>query len=462
MRMLLSLLGLSAVAVAGSPIGVHERGLAGSSPSIFKGAVLFKNGYQTSCEIAVLGKTSGFIAANCFDYTSKSTLDPATRYTVFFDDEASGTVVLQSALEPNDIHIHPDYDPATLANNIAVIKFNKDDTREYVSFVAVFPARSVVDTYLRRTLGNVVNRWNAIEVHEQVGDSAGCDAGFALYKDNPDWYTCTTSNVQSANYTSCSAPYGTKYSSFRDTSMLSGLYSHSVIYGSDSCDGKARWLNYYTNLWPYLGFAVGVLHKPLVTYNGTGSNYWTTEDIESVPFNKPSKVDGAVIIGGDFYAVQRDGKTEISTKDDQSTKESPSTRSTRSTRSPASSHSSGQSESDDSESLDSPTEKEDSSSGTSSRTFSGSDDSDSGDKSSGLTRAHKIIIGVVVPIVGILVLVGLILLYNIWRSKRQDRAWDPRSQTAALQNAAWDLGAGTETHTPPPYEANRGEAAAAD
>ncbi|KAJ2771310.1 hypothetical protein IWQ56_001832, partial [Coemansia nantahalensis] len=269
---------------------------------MFKGAVLFKNGYQTSCEIVPVTRALGFIAANCFDYTSGTTLDPATAYAVFLDDDASGTVVLQFALEFADIAIHPNYDPDTFANNIAVIKFNMANPGDWSSYISLNPDAAGVDTYVRRTLGNVDNRWNAIQVHEQDADSAECSAGSGIYNSNPGWMACTTSNVQSVNRTSCSVPYGTKYSSYDRLSMPSGLYSHSVIYGSDSCSGKARWLNYYTHLWPYVGFFYSSTGRYVAMYNGTDTSFWDTGVVHSMKNESPPPLAETTTMGGDFYA----------------------------------------------------------------------------------------------------------------------------------------------------------------
>ncbi|KAJ2604369.1 hypothetical protein H4R99_001844, partial [Coemansia sp. RSA 1722] len=34
----------------------------------------------------------------------------------------------------SDIHIHPNYDPETLANNIAVVEFNKESVPEFSTY----------------------------------------------------------------------------------------------------------------------------------------------------------------------------------------------------------------------------------------------------------------------------------------------------------------------------------------
>ncbi|KAJ1664943.1 hypothetical protein EV178_003622 [Coemansia sp. RSA 1646] len=64
--------------------------------------------------------TSGFLAANCIDFTSDNKVDTSTKYIVHITSftDASG---LEVDLYPSDITIHPNYDPTTFANNIAII-----------------------------------------------------------------------------------------------------------------------------------------------------------------------------------------------------------------------------------------------------------------------------------------------------------------------------------------------------
>ncbi|KAJ2712638.1 hypothetical protein H4R19_002652 [Coemansia spiralis] len=412
LHFLLGLLATAAAAAAATrpAIPLSARGLAADKVGNFKGAVLFKNGYQTSCEIAVLGKTSGFIAANCFDYTSKNILDPATSYSVFFDDSASGTVVRQAALEFKDIHTHPNYDPVTLANNIAIVEFNTGVTDQYDSLIVTNSDLADPETYVRRTLANVVNRWAVAKVHDQTGAGSGCDAGSELYRNNRGWISCTDSSVQSFNYTSCRAPYGTVYATFGTNSMLSAIYSHSVIYGSGTCDGNAQWVSYYTRLNPYTGFAFNILKRPIIVFNGTQTLNYTRDAIQSMIGAGVSRMDGAVTVGGDIYALQRDAKEDPSTHEGE-----------------------GSDSSHGANTVDS-------------SLLGGGGDS------GGLSRAQKIVIGVVVPVGVLLAVIGGALLFNIWKAKRQDHAWDPHLQSAELQNVAWDLGGGDTVITPPPYQ----------
>ncbi|KAJ1718190.1 hypothetical protein LPJ61_006769 [Coemansia biformis] len=150
---------------------------------------------------------------------------------------------------------------------------------------------------------------------------------------------------------------------------------------------------------------------------------------------------GGIVVGGDFYALQGANVGNESSSADESSSDEDS------------------SESSSGGSTDGPSDSSDDSSDHSvghSHTEQSSDDSlGSVDNSSGFTKTQKIIVGVVVPIGVIIIGIGCAILYRIWASKRQDRAWNPRDNMVQLQNAANEIGRGDALPlTPPTYESS--------
>ncbi|KAJ2058675.1 hypothetical protein GGI08_003382, partial [Coemansia sp. S2] len=122
--------GLSAVLAKDETPNMHRlfRRQASTTPSDvngFKGAILLKNGQQTSCEVALMRSTYGFVAAACIDYldSEAKAMNQSTIYEVAISagNQVSYGTVLVSKITPN-----PQYDPKTFANNLAVIEFSNN------------------------------------------------------------------------------------------------------------------------------------------------------------------------------------------------------------------------------------------------------------------------------------------------------------------------------------------------
>ncbi|KAI9502677.1 hypothetical protein BX070DRAFT_246931 [Coemansia spiralis] len=81
--------------------------------------ILYKNDGQTYCEVAITSQNFGIAAASCFDYAGGN-VDLSVKYFVMMSSNtqiaAFGTYAVQ-VVTP-----HPNYNPTTYANNIAVLK----------------------------------------------------------------------------------------------------------------------------------------------------------------------------------------------------------------------------------------------------------------------------------------------------------------------------------------------------
>ncbi|KAJ2788625.1 Trypsin-like serine protease, partial [Coemansia helicoidea] len=274
----------------------------------FRGGVLAKNGEQTSCEIGLIDISAAFVAANCFDYTGNGAVDASTKYSAWIIPTAEGTSVMRAAIDPKDIHVHPAYDPKTLANNIAVVQFNKGVVAPYVSYINT--DLDLPDTqlgYVRRTFNDKKKVWNPLQLALQSGDSSGCAESSALYGANEGWLACTSAATSSVYRDSCSVPFGTLYYATSGQIVLSAIFSHAVVQAKSTCgDGSApAWHSYYTQLWPHIGLAVSVLGRSLDVYSNLTPMNATLKDIRSmsIPSNT-APPRGAIVAGGNFYPLQ--------------------------------------------------------------------------------------------------------------------------------------------------------------
>ncbi|KAJ2762012.1 hypothetical protein H4S06_000894 [Coemansia sp. BCRC 34490] len=101
----------------------------------FRYAYLYKNGKQTSCMVAVIDMTAGVVAANCIDLTSDNKVDTSVKYKIHYTPYGNNTGPMFD-LSPSEFTIHPDYDPKTLLNNIAVIQNTNGGTDDYSSYIS--------------------------------------------------------------------------------------------------------------------------------------------------------------------------------------------------------------------------------------------------------------------------------------------------------------------------------------
>ncbi|KAJ2453024.1 hypothetical protein EV183_002533 [Coemansia sp. RSA 2336] len=114
---------------------LSRRGLSQDDLKTLVGALLFKNGRQTTCEIALMDLKSGLLPANCLEFSNGLSLNQTTEYEVYVTSGTDGLFPKGYKLELEDIHVHPDYDPSSLAYNMAVIEFNKNTTSTYEAYI---------------------------------------------------------------------------------------------------------------------------------------------------------------------------------------------------------------------------------------------------------------------------------------------------------------------------------------
>ncbi|KAJ1819540.1 hypothetical protein LPJ60_003706 [Coemansia sp. RSA 2675] len=302
--------GLSVAIASGESPSVRRLFRRNTTPSDvngFKGAILLKNGQQTSCEVALMRNTYGFVAASCLDYLDKDakSVNQSTIYEVAISggNQVSYGTAMVSKVTPN-----PRYDPKTFANNLAVVEFTGNGGRyEFVNYIASWRPDWSSMYYVRRSM--VSTMWNMPVVApytESSEDLAGCARANRLFLQNQKDMMCNKMSTPSPLNSTCSVPYGSVYGVNGVNIAIAALYSHSAIYGDNVCGGNVY--NYYTVMENYVHWAMSVLKTRVPVYHSRVAEYTENMNPEytmTIP-GQPSDIDGVKVVGGDIYRIKTD------------------------------------------------------------------------------------------------------------------------------------------------------------
>ncbi|KAJ2657552.1 hypothetical protein IWW48_004464 [Coemansia sp. RSA 1200] len=436
----------------------------------FRMAVLIKNGQLTSCMVPIMTLKAGFVAANCIDLTGDNKVNMSTKYKVRFTSTNDIPNGFEVDLDPSDIAIHPNYNSKSLANNIAVVQYNKATTDTFKAYIVAQKYAENTQVYVQRDYSQETGNWNDPVVYNQAADSSECTAISSLYAQNKDWFTCTSSATTLLTDSGCTMPYGIVYSENSTSTdvVTTALYSHSYVGGTSLCGNSVKTINYYTVLSKYMGFAVSVLGTAVDVFVLDMNQKYTDNTILSMSQPTVNDMAGANVVSGNLFLVEKSADDIISSAPVSSAVSSSSSESeSKTAKQDSATDSDSNSNSNlDSDSLetDQPANEDDAeavatnghamtdvfgSSGNTGDTESSSNSSNGG--GGGLSKGLKIAIGLTVSLGGILVIIGSFILLHIWKSKRQDKAWDPSSQVQNLQEIAFQLDTSGPEPVPPPY-----------
>ncbi|KAJ2657357.1 hypothetical protein IWW48_004539 [Coemansia sp. RSA 1200] len=245
--------------VAAMPASLSKRLVAADMVN-FPGAILVKNGQATTCEFGLIDNRAAFVAASCLDYTSNGNLDTSTSYEIFFsattDHGAS-----KASISSKDIHIHPHYNPTTLADNIAVVEYNFTERGSWVNYIAVYKSEWTSQYYVRRRLYDASKQsWWGAYINGYTGFAPTCSTLSPLYAQNTDTLLCNQIQTSSAWNKSCPMPYGSIYGIVSEGMAIGGLYSHSLMFDADYCSGT-RGLYHFVLLGNYVNWGESVIQR---------------------------------------------------------------------------------------------------------------------------------------------------------------------------------------------------------
>ncbi|KAJ2385204.1 hypothetical protein H4S02_004450, partial [Coemansia sp. RSA 2611] len=268
------------------------------------------------------------------------------------------------------ITLHPEYNPGTLANNIAILKYKKTAPIEWYQPIG-YDRQGWNDVYYTsRSLSNPrTPSFNTPSIASIGGSDDGCAAASNLYSANKDIMLCITRTTTSSVNDKCQLPYGAAWGVYQpDDIAIGALYSHSVVYGGNSlCGNQQKQFHYYLMLQPYTAWAAKVLGRGS-NAGGDGSNGY----IEGGKGNGGHNNDGGEIDNG-----EEGGEGDLGPNMPNKGGTSPS-------------------------------------------------------NTSGMSRSATIVVATVVPIVTLLIMVGLFFAYKWWKRRQNAISWDPKNERANL------------------------------
>ncbi|ORX73329.1 hypothetical protein DL89DRAFT_281914 [Linderina pennispora] len=309
------------------------------------------------------------------------------------------------------IDVHPSYDPDTFTNNVAIIQYNISSGMTWNLTLGVNVTEYADVYFIRRALKNLTTmEWYEPEVTSVKASDGQCSSWSNVFSNNKRDWMCNNRAVRSIYTEGCTVPYGTVYGAIDSKLTIAGIYSHSVVHGTDIC-GNSKQLHYYTMLASYFNWGKKVLGN--VIRRGTKNRDIKVTVPADYAMRHPDSttISGYSAIGGDLYFLQ-------GVKND------------------------SESDSLDFLSADFAIDLE------SALDLIGRGESKS------ISRGEIIAIAVCVP-AGLIIIFLAVFFGLKWRKRRQaSRSWDPQLETENLRTAALDIPGATSVYAeaPPRYE----------
>ncbi|KAJ2636679.1 hypothetical protein GGF40_002857 [Coemansia sp. RSA 1286] len=324
--------------------------VAATEFSDVRGGVLFKNSKQTSCEVGLISMKAGFIAASCLDYTSGTNINRSTKYEIYL--QAGSPKPLVVTLDPSDVHLHPNFNPSTLQNNIAVIEFNKQTTDTYKAYIVSGGYSTSSAAYVSRSINQSTGEWEnniVAEMKDNPGDPNDCLPFSGLFSANTYQFVCIPITTTSIKNSSCRVPYGTVYAKGKNGIVsLVAINSFTVATSPSLCDRNVFSYTFLLNLWDLDEFATSVLGYPIDIMVNFEAGTQTGTALYSNNFPKFVDMTGKTTITGDIYALEADSNNDEDTPADTSSQTSSTASSSRPSESSSSSSSNSSSSNDNS------------------------------------------------------------------------------------------------------------------
>ncbi|KAJ2343029.1 hypothetical protein GGH92_005108, partial [Coemansia sp. RSA 2673] len=231
--------------------------------------------------IAVATESYGLVAANCLTFSSGTTVDMAPKYQVAISGDQKAVF---GTFDISKVTVHPKYDTATLANNLAIVYFDASSKGKFTNLIADWPAEWKSYYFVRQTPTNSTTPgWNSplVAVTDATADSGNCAKLSSLYSKYQKDLICTQVTAPTYAVKGCVAPFGSMYGVGSINVALGALFSHSATSGGEGLCSKGQVYSYYIILRNYLawvskevGNPVSVLHGPDNTYTAqTNADY---------------------------------------------------------------------------------------------------------------------------------------------------------------------------------------------
>ncbi|KAJ1832428.1 hypothetical protein LPJ63_003535 [Coemansia sp. RSA 2711] len=289
---LISLVVLSQRVLCGTGV---EAPPASAQPT---GGVLIRDGQQTSCELAPIGNAGVFVAASCLDAAETNT----SSYQLAMYTQGVGAAQLVP-VDPQNIHVHPEYNRTTYFRNIAVIKLRAAPTGVRANIVYARAQPNNV-TYRRLVLDDALDTWDDELAMWQNTPNAECRIS-SMYTDTLWAFTCTTdmANVTVRNASYPRMPWASASVAIDGRPYGYALHSHSIV---DS--PGAALVSYYTTVAQFTGFAAQVLATTIEYYDA--NNKLQASSPLQFAIRPPAQVLASTV-AGDLYALPADALDSV-------------------------------------------------------------------------------------------------------------------------------------------------------
>ncbi|KAJ1898065.1 hypothetical protein LPJ66_002985, partial [Kickxella alabastrina] len=183
-------------------------------------------------------------------------------YEIYFND-AAGLAKERALISNSKITIHPDFDPRTFANNIAVVRFTGISSSGWSSGVGISADEWNNRWFARSYLQDVQTMtWDEAVIETRLRQSSYCVQTSGIYAANTDSMFCTTTTMSAVGGAQCDIPFSISYAVSLEQIVPAAIFSHTVYYGNQLCD-SSRLLHYYTSLANYITFAESVIDRKI-------------------------------------------------------------------------------------------------------------------------------------------------------------------------------------------------------
>ncbi|KAJ2478866.1 hypothetical protein EV174_004183, partial [Coemansia sp. RSA 2320] len=223
--------------------------------------------------VAVVTETYGLVAANCLQLSSTGTADLSQKYQVSIsgnNDTMVGTFDITKAT------INPNFDPTTMANNLAIVYYDASSKGKISNAIADWPAEWTSYYFVHQTLTkDSTPLWNSplVAVSKSQSDPADCAKLSTLYGQNKVDLICSQMTAPTYATKGCVAPFGSLYGVTSSNLALGALFSHSASSGSNGLCGTTPVYTYYIILRNYLAWVAKEVGSQVPVYHDTTSGY---------------------------------------------------------------------------------------------------------------------------------------------------------------------------------------------
>ncbi|KAJ1934483.1 hypothetical protein GGF37_006348, partial [Kickxella alabastrina] len=295
---------------SGSVLNFTKRAKPTDAPTYFRfqrAAVLVSDGQATSCEFALIDNKSAFVAATCL--TDASGNQVKASYEIYFNN-AAGLAKERALISNSKITIHPDFDPRTFANNIAVVRFTGISSNGWSSGVGISADEWNNRWFARSYLQDVQTMtWNEAVIETRLRQSSYCVQTSGIYAANTDSMFCTTATMSAVGGAQCDMPFSISYAVSLEKIVPAAIFSHTVYYGNQLCD-SSRLLHYYTSLANYITFAESVIDRKINLVPNHPDYGYSTNPLFSMAGSAFDTVLGTGTFAGNLF-LKSDPDTQV-------------------------------------------------------------------------------------------------------------------------------------------------------